>query len=95
MLNHPFNPHREHPHQSFSLCHYRNQTPKIQVARIGNIPPWYFEKVIFPQEHLLFFAPPAALLEIYTHETATTILSERIFCDRLVVLSEMSSALNP
>jgi len=38
------------------LCSYKNQTPNIKIARISNIPNWYFERVVFPGEWLLFEA---------------------------------------
>ena len=67
---------------SFALCCYTNRTDKIQIGRIANIEQWYFEKVIFPQQHLLFDAPPEAELEIHANnEEAVT----RISCDNLLV----------
>ncbi|PSB20917.1 DUF1830 domain-containing protein [Phormidesmis priestleyi ULC007] len=51
--------------RSHSLC-YINDTHKIKVPRIINISNWYFERVIFPGETLLFEALPKAQLEIYT-----------------------------
>ncbi len=38
------------------LCSYKNQTPTVQIIRITNIPNWYFERVVFPGELLLFEA---------------------------------------
>lgn len=65
------------------LCSYVNATSQIQIARIANVADWYFERVVFPGQHLLFEAPPEAQLEIYTGTIATAILSEKIRCDRL------------
>lgn len=67
---------------SFTLCCYINRTDKIQIGRIANIDQWYFEKVIFPQQRLLFDAPPEAELEIYTSDKGET---TRISCDNLLV----------
>lgn len=61
------------------LCFYRNRTPKIQTIRISNIIDWYFEKVIFPGENLLFYSRSDADLEIYIDMT----LTNKIICDRL------------
>lgn len=63
------------------FCGYRNQTPHLQIARIANIPNWYFEKVIFPGEHLLFYSLPKAELEIYTNE----IVTDKILCSQLQI----------
>ncbi|MBR8834149.1 MAG: DUF1830 domain-containing protein [Stigonema ocellatum SAG 48.90 = DSM 106950] len=67
------------------LCHYCNVTSQIQIARISNIPNWYFERVVFPGQHLLFEAVPKAQLEIHTGMMATAIVSDTILCQRLQV----------
>lgn len=68
-----------------TLCCYTNPTPHVQVARISNISNWYFERVIFPGERLLFEALADAVLEIYTTASGITMLADRISCDRLQV----------
>ncbi|WP_017718081.1 DUF1830 domain-containing protein [Kamptonema formosum] len=65
------------------LCCYVNATSKIQIARITNIPNWYFERVVFPGQRLVFEAFPEALLEIHTGMMASAILSDKIPCQRL------------
>ncbi|MEH1865753.1 MAG: DUF1830 domain-containing protein [Nostoc sp.] len=65
------------------LCCYINATSKIQVARICNIPNWYFERVVFPGQRLVFEAPRKGQLEIHTGMMASAILSDKIPCDRL------------
>ena len=70
------------------LCCYVNATSKIQIARISNIANWYFERVIFPGQRLVFEAPLEALLEIHTGMMATAILSDKIPCERLCVNDE-------
>lgn len=67
------------------LCCYVNATNKIQVARITNIEHWYFERVVFPGQRLVFEALPEALLEIHTGMMASAILSDTIPCKRLSV----------
>jgi Domain of unknown function (DUF1830) len=67
------------------LCCYINATSKIQVARISNIPNWYFERVVFPGQRLLFEAPRKGQLEIHTGMMASAILSDKIPCDRLML----------
>lgn len=74
------------PEQSAKiLCCYVNATSKIQVARISNIPNWYFERVVFPGQRLVFESPAIAQLEIHTGMMASAILSDTIPCDRLVI----------
>ena len=68
--------------RSFTLCCYINHTNKIQIGRITNIDQWYFEKVIFPQQRLLFDAPPEAELEIHANDRDKT---TRICCKDLLV----------
>ena len=67
------------------LCCYMNSTNQIQIARSANISTWYFERVVFPQQRLLFEALPNALLEIHTSETATAILTDKIKCEFLQI----------
>lgn len=67
------------------LCCYINATSQIQVARITNIENWYFERVVFPGQRLVFEALPHAQLEIHTGMMASAILSDTIPCERLRV----------
>jgi predicted metallopeptidase len=68
------------------VCSYRNNSESIQIARITNIPNWYFERVVFPQEYLLFEATPSARLEIYQEDEPEAVkLVTKILCDRLCI----------
>ena len=67
------------------LCCYVNATSKIQVVRITNVQNWYFERVIFPGQRLMFETPPEGQLEIHTGMMASAILSDTIPCERLAV----------
>ncbi|NJR66360.1 MAG: DUF1830 domain-containing protein [Leptolyngbyaceae cyanobacterium CRU_2_3] len=75
------------------LCCYVNATSKIQVARITNIPNWYFERVVFPGQRLVFEAFPQAQLEIHCGMMASAILADTIPCDRLRIESELEAGL--
>ncbi|MEG3919445.1 MULTISPECIES: DUF1830 domain-containing protein [unclassified Microcoleus] len=77
------------------LCCYVNATSQIQIARIANIPNWYFERVVFPGQRLVFEAMPAAALEIHTGMMASAILSDKIPCDRLQINEGPYSNVNP
>ena len=72
-------------HSGKILGCYVNATSKIQVARISNIPNWYFERVVFPGQRLVFEVPKQAQMEIHTGMMASAIISDTIPCDRLVV----------
>ena len=72
------------------LCCYVNATSKIQISRISNIDNWYFERVVFPGQRLVFEAPPEAVLEIHTGMMATAILSDNIPCERLCINEDTS-----
>ena len=67
------------------LCCYVNATSQIQIARISNIANWYFERVVFPGQRLIFEALPKALLEIHTGMMASAILSDTIPVERLQI----------
>ncbi|MEM8639016.1 MAG: DUF1830 domain-containing protein [Cyanobacteria bacterium P01_G01_bin.54] len=71
--------------QDSVVCCYVNATSQIQIARITNIPNWYFERVVFPGQRLVFEAATTALLEIHTGMMASAILSDTIPCHRLAV----------
>ncbi|MCZ0903227.1 DUF1830 domain-containing protein [Microcoleus sp. HI-ES] len=73
------------------LCYYANVTNLVQVVRIGNIPNWYFERVLFPGQRLMFEAAAEAVLEIHTATVASAILSDKIPCYVLRVIEEVSS----
>ncbi|MCC5638054.1 DUF1830 domain-containing protein [Nostoc sp. CHAB 5844] len=77
-----------------TLCCYMNATSKIQIARISNISNWYFERVVFPGQRLVFEAPPEAHMEIHTGMMASAILSDTIPCDRLAVNEPSSIEFN-
>ncbi|NEQ96036.1 MAG: DUF1830 domain-containing protein [Cyanothece sp. SIO2G6] len=70
------------------VCCYVNASSKIQIARVTNIANWYFERVVFPGQHLVFEAPAGALLEIHCGMMASAILSDTIPCDRLRMSKE-------
>jgi hypothetical protein len=70
-----------------TLCCYQNRTPQIQVVRIANVPNWYFERVVFPSQQILFEAPTEAQLEVHTGTSISSILTDTICCDRLRVNS--------
>ncbi len=72
------------------LCYYVNSTHQIQLARITNLPNVCFEKLVFPQQRLMFEALPEAILEIHTGLVPNTILSHKISCNHLRVREEVS-----
>ncbi|MBE9096664.1 DUF1830 domain-containing protein [Tychonema sp. LEGE 07203] len=67
-----------------------NVTNQIQVVRIENIANWYFERVVFPEQRLMFEAATEAVLEIHTGTVASAILSDKIPCYVLRVIEEVS-----
>ncbi|QDZ40786.1 DUF1830 domain-containing protein [Euhalothece natronophila Z-M001] len=79
------------PSSDHIVCCYLNATSSIQVARITNVPNWYFERVVFPGQRLVFEALPEAILEIHTGMMASSILSDQISCSRLVVKENIES----
>lgn len=70
------------------LCCYVNTTSQIQIARITNISNWYFERVVFPGQRLVFEALPQAFLEIHSGMMASAILSDTIPCQNLSITEE-------
>ena len=76
---------------NYLVCCYVNATSKIQIARIANISNWYFERVVFPGQRLVFEAPPDSVLEIHTGMMASAILSDKVPCERLCLVEEGNS----
>lgn len=77
--------------KAYMLCCYVNATSKIQVVRITNVPNWYFERVVFPGQRLVFEALPSAQLEIHCGMMASAILADTISCNRLRIESELEA----
>jgi len=71
------------PAQQLALCCYVNATAHVEVVRITNIAHWYFERVVFPGQRVLFKAPATARLEIHTGMSISSIISETIDCQQL------------
>ncbi|WP_254564305.1 DUF1830 domain-containing protein [Oscillatoria sp. HE19RPO] len=67
------------------LCFYRNSTPYLQILKLINSKDFELERVLFPQERLMFTAVPEAQLEITTCQKGVPGRPERISCDRLQV----------
>lgn len=68
-----------------TLCCYVNSTSKIQVVRITNIQNWYFERVVFPGQRLMFEASIRGQLEVHSGAMASSILEDTIPCSRLLI----------
>lgn len=67
------------------LCYYVNASSRLQIAQIKNVPGLRFERLIFPQQRLLFEAFPEALLEIRSDADAYAAPIEQIPCLQLRV----------
>jgi len=73
------------------LCCYVNKTSHVEIVRITNISHWYFERVVFPGQRLIFEAPVTAKLEIHTGMAISSILSGTIDCQELQLTSSFPS----
>ena len=67
------------------ICCYVNATSQIQITRVTNVPEWYFERVVFPGQRLVFEAPIEGILEIHSGMMASAILSDTVPCRRLAL----------
>ncbi len=72
------------------LCYYANVTHLVQVVRIGNIPNWYMERVMFPGQRLMFEKHQSLSRKYHTGMVASAILSDKIPCYVLRVIEEVS-----
>ena len=64
------------------LCHYRNATPQLQVARVFHQAALLAERVVFPWEFWLFEAPIEATLQIYSNTLTDHAAMQVVGCDR-------------
>ncbi len=74
------------------VCCYVNATSSIQVARVTNVSGWYFERVVFSGQRLMFETVPDACLEIHTGSMASAIISDTIPCISLAIKTEVPVA---
>jgi hypothetical protein len=65
------------------VCCYVNATSQIQVVRITDVPNWYFERVVFPGQKLMFTSPDTAHLEV--HAGTMAVLDDIIPCRELQI----------
>ena len=74
------------------LCSYVNTTAQVQIVRITDVPNVFLERTVFPGQRILFETLPSAHLEVHTGMLTSAILTDRLPCDRLHVVDEMSFA---
>jgi sucrose-6-phosphate hydrolase SacC (GH32 family) len=51
--------------KSWMLCYYKNESQGVQILKIDNVEDWYFERLVKPEERLVFEAPEMAQLQIH------------------------------
>lgn len=68
------------------LCYYCNQTPRVQVGLITNIPGQRVEQVLFPGQRWMFWASPDAVLALYDSDNLAQAQVEQISCRDLLVV---------
>ena len=68
---------------SKTLCYYFNPTAQIQLIRVTNGHHFNLEKIVFPQQRILFEAMPEAQLEIYNSQSRKPKIAKIIPCQIL------------
>lgn len=68
------------PQTSTILCYYFNSSNTIQHIRVGNGNNYSLEKIIFPQQRILFEAIPEGMLEVHTKQQDQQLLEEVFSC---------------
>lgn len=77
------------------LCCYHNRTAQIQIIRMAapteqlshQQPREQLERVVFPGQRLMFYAPTWAQLKVYASQPVGALLADTISCDRLRVIT--------
>ncbi len=70
---------------STMLCYYINSTNKIQLIRVIKDRCLSLEKIVFPQQRILFEAMPEGQLEIYYSQGKNPKIAQTIPCQNLKV----------
>lgn len=73
------------------LCYYTNHTSQIQIIRLINTDRGKLEKIVFPQQRMLFEATPESQLEIVNHKDGNITKSQFISCSDLEIALDRSS----
>ncbi|MDX2232624.1 MAG: DUF1830 domain-containing protein [Leptolyngbyaceae cyanobacterium bins.349] len=71
------------------LCFYINRTPHTQLARFVKASQYNRDRVVRPNEHLLFEAAPGTVLEIHMLTEESTTLLNSFSCKELKVSNEL------
>lgn len=67
------------------LCHYFNSTYKIQLIRLWNGRSYSLERIIFPQQRILFEAKPEETLKVHVKRDGKQLLETIFICHSLQV----------
>lgn len=70
---------------SKKLCYYFNPTHEIQLIRLWNGRSYSLEKIIFPQQRILFEAKPEGILEVHAKQEGEQLLESIFVCHNLQV----------
>lgn len=70
------------------LCMYVNQSPSIQVIRLNPSAVGCLERTVWPGQRLLFEAPLAATLDVYSGQLSHAILADRVPCRELAIADD-------
>ena len=70
---------------SKTLCYYFNSSNKIQLIRLWNGENYSLEKIIFPQQRILFEAQPEGILEVHIKREDEQLLESIFTCNNLKV----------
>lgn len=69
--------------EEMMLCYYANNTENLQNIRIDRWRSKPFERIVFPQQRILFTALPKAYLEISTNYAGKGTVSRQVSCETL------------
>jgi hypothetical protein len=67
------------------LCYYTNSTDRVQIIRVTNSHNFNFQKIVFPQQRILFETASQGQLEIYTEGLGKEKIALIIPCQNLQV----------
>lgn len=69
-------------------CYYFNASREIQIIKLTNTPEFAYNKVVLPQQRVLFEALPNSFLEVHRQTFTGTDLVDKVRCQSLQVLNQ-------
>ena len=69
------------------LCHYYNSTHKMQLVRVVDSDDYSEEKLVFPNQRILFSGINEGRVEVYSEHKGKKVLEKILYCYQLQTMT--------